>query len=137
MEKIELFENIIIKCKGNNGAMEEQLAAISQDWNLRRLWNGYSCARACESPYVTFYDHFWDKDIDLMNGFLDMAGIKEFAITDTSTGLMSELYEFQKRGWKVTGLEVIPIYRKKLVAQGQEAWETKPAIVLKKENHNP
>lgn len=133
MEKIELFENIITKCKDNAGAIEESLATISKDWNIRRLWFAYNYARACGAPYVTFDDHFWDKDIDTMSGFLDMAGIKAIAFTDTSTGLMSELYEFQKRGWKVVGLEVIPVYRKKWESQGQVSWETKPAIVLKKE----
>lgn len=136
MKKSEFFEKMIAKCQANEADINEQLAEISEDWNLGRLYKAYHYACRCDSPYVSFNDHFWDKDIDPMCNFLDMAGITEIAFTFTSTGLMDNCNEFQKRGWMVTRLEELPVAHKKWTSKGVSEWETKAALILiKTENY--
>lgn len=134
MKQIELFEKMIEKYATDGTDIDDQLKVISEDWNLRRLWDAYHHAKACESPYISFNDFFREKEIDPMCSFLDMAGITEFAMTSTSTALMENMLEFQNRGWKVVGLETIPIYHRRWIDHKNGTWETKPAVILRKES---
>lgn len=133
MKTIELFEKMIEKYAQDGTDIDDQLKAISEDWNLRCLWDAYYHAKACESPYITFMDFFRDRDLEPMSRFLDMAGVTEFAMTSTSTALMENMLAFQNRGWKVVGLEVIPIYHKRWIDHKNGEWETRPAVILRKQ----
>ena len=133
MKTIEFFEKMIEECQKNGTDIDDKLKTISEDWNLRRLFDAYYHAKACESPYISFRDFFRENEIDPMCSFLDMAGITEIAMTTTSTALMENMLEFQNRGWKVTGLEVIPTYHKRWIDRKNGTWETRPAVILRKQ----
>ena len=62
MKQIELFEKMIEKYETDGTDIDDQLKAISEDWNLRRLWDAYHHAKACESPYISFNDFFREKE---------------------------------------------------------------------------
>lgn len=130
MRKIDLFESIIAEFKQNGTDIDEQLERVSEDWNLSRLFRAYVNASKCESPYISFDDHFWDRDIEPMCGYLKTYGVRTFAITNTSTALMDNMREFQKRGWQVKSMEDIPVNQSKLIKNGIKVYLMKPAIIL-------
>lgn len=130
MKKIDLFERIIAEFKQNGTDIDEQLEKVSEDWNLARLFRAYVNANKCESPYISFDDHFWDRDIDPMCGFMRMFGVRTFAINNQSTSLMDNLHEFQKRGWIVKSMEDMPVNQYRLSRDGKKVFLMKPAIIL-------
>ena len=133
MKTIEFFEKMIEECKKNGTEIDDQLKIISENWNLGRLFDAYCHAKACDSPYISFNDFFRENEIDPMCSFLDKAGVTEIAMTNTSTALMENMLEFQNRGWMVTGLEVIPVYHKRWIDRKNGTWETRPAVILRKQ----
>lgn len=139
MNEVAFFEKMISTARASSDdvqlqcdSLDDQLKAVSENWNLRYLYGLYMEARKTNAPCVVFNDFFHDRDIDPMCGFLEMAGINQIALASTSTALMDNLFEFKDRGWEMLRLEDVPVNHVNWTAKGIRKYETRHAIILEK-----
>lgn len=94
MKKIELFEHAI-EIKANN--LPELGICPAAFWAYRK-----SCD--AENTLINFDDVVWEEDIPAIAKTFNLAGIVEFTVSSTFSGLIPVLAEFEKHGFKMAGL---------------------------------
>lgn len=94
MKKIELFEHAI-EIKADN--LSELGICPAAFWAYR-----YSVD--AENDFINFGETIWDNDIPDIAKTFNLAGIVEFTISSTFSGLIPTLAEFEKHGFKMAGL---------------------------------
>lgn len=133
MKEVKLIEDIIASAERNDIDLDECLAGYGNPEYVGLVADAYRDAKECGSDYLTIACHMRDDEIDPMLNAMRKFGFTEFAITNKSTALMDMLGEFQKRGWKVKGLEEIPINRLNWFSKGAKKFRTELAIIIKKD----
>lgn len=132
MKEIKLFEEIIASAKKNDTEIDEHLAEFGVLDYMGLVFDAYRDAKECDCNYITIACHLRDDEMDPFLNALDKVQLTEFAVTNTSTALMDMLMEFQKRGWKVRGLEEVPTNHYRLFSKGKRVYRRKPAIIVEK-----
>lgn len=133
MKEVKLIEDIIASAERNDIDLDECLAGYGNPEYVGLVADAYRDAKECGSDYLTIACHLRDDEIDPTLTAMRKFGFTEFAVTNKSTALMDMLGEFQKRGWKVKGLEEIPINRLNWFSKGEKKFRTELAIIIKKD----
>ncbi len=82
-----------------------EAGAKYKDTNINQTFGqAYFSAREHENDLLDFHEVIWESDIDQIIANLDEFGITEFTISSTYSSLIETIAEFDKKGWKVTGL---------------------------------
>ena len=133
MKKVEFFETMVAKFKETGIDIDKQLEQHEDSNSLGMIFDAYMSAQRCEAPYIEVACYLRDNEIDPFLKNMDKVGLTEFAVTNQSTALMDNLFEYQKRGWMVKRLEEVNTERVHWTAKGIKGFEKKPAIILAKE----
>lgn len=137
MKKVEFFETMVAKCKETGTHISDQLTQCVDSFEdanfLEMIFGAYMSTQRCEAQYIVISNYMRDNEIDPFLKNMDKVGITEFAVTNQSTALMDNLFEYQKRGWMVKRLEEVNTERVHWTAKGIKGFEKKPAIILAKE----
>lgn len=133
MKEVKLIEDIIASAKKNDIDIDECLAGYGNPEFIGLVVDAYLDAKECGCDYLTIACHLRDDEIDPTLTAMRKFGFSEFAVTNKSTALMDMLGEFQKRGWKVKGLEEIPVNRINWFSKGVKKFRTELAIIIKKD----
>lgn len=94
MEKIKLFEDFYKK---------EVKDFFNDGINPRMYW-AYLKSCEAENDILDFNDVIWSHDIQPIVDTCNKVGITEFTISSNFTGLLSTMYELDKRGFSVAGI---------------------------------
>ena len=133
MKEVKLIEDIIASAKKNDIDIDECLAGYGNPEFIGLVVDAYLDAKECGCDYLTIACHLRDDEIDPTLTAMRKFGFTEFAVTNKSTALMDMLGEFQKREWKVKGLEEIPVNRINWFSKGVKKFRTELAIIIKKD----
>lgn len=133
MKEVKLIEDIIASAQKNDIDIDECLAGYGNIDYIGLVFDAYRDARECGSDYLTIACHLRDNEIDPTLNAIRKFGFTEFAVTNKSTALMDMLGEFQKRGWKVKGLEEIPVNRLNWFSKGEKKFKTELAMIIRYE----
>lgn len=133
MKEVKLIEDIIASAKKNDIDIDECLAEYGSPEFIGLVVDAYLDAKECGCDYLTIACHLRDDEIDPTLTAMRKFGFSEFAVTNKSTALMYMLGEFQKREWKVKGLEEIPVNRINWFGKGVKKFRTELAIIIKKD----
>lgn len=133
MKEVKLIEDIIASAKKNDIDIDECLAGYGNPEFIGLVVDAYLDAKECGCDYLTIACHLRDDEIDPTLTAMRKFGVSEFAVTNKSTALMDMLGEFQKREWKVKGLEKIPVNRINWFSKGVKKFRTELAIIIKKD----
>lgn len=134
MKEVKLIEDIIASAERNDIDIDECLAGYGTPEYVSLVTDAYRNAKECGSDYLTIARYMRDDEITPMLKAISKFGFTEFAVTNKSTALMYMLGEFQKRGWKVKGLEEIPINRINWFSKGSKKFRTELAIIIIKKD---
>lgn len=133
MKEVKLIEDIIASAKKNDIDIDECLAEYGSPEFIGLVVYAYLDAKECGCDYLTIACHLRDDEIDPTLTAMRKFGFSEFAVTNKSTALVDMLGEFQKREWKVKGLEEIPVNRINWFSKGVKKFRTELAIIIKKD----
>lgn len=133
MKEVKLIEDIIASAKKNDIDIDECLTGYGNPEFIGLVVDAYLDAKECGCDYLTIACHLRDDEIDPTLTAMRKFGFSEFAVTNKSTALMDMLGEFQKREWKVKGLEEIPVNRINWFSKGVKKFRTELAIIIKKD----
>ena len=94
MKKIDLFER----------AITEQAASL-KDYGINgtAFW-AYRKSIDAGNDLIDFSEVIWDEDIEAIAETFATAGITEFTISSTFSGLITTLAAFDKHGFKMAGI---------------------------------
>lgn len=103
MEAIKLFDDVLASWQN------ESVADIELDARYNTVFNAYLSSKDGENEILTFRDiSYFDFETNmgnLHNALLEL-GIKQIAITETSTALMSYLWYLTNNGWRIDGMKM-------------------------------
>ena len=68
------------------------------------LFRAYKNQKKTENKLIDFDDAIWDTDIEAITNTFKANGITEFTVSSTFSGMIKILAEFEKHGFKVSGL---------------------------------
>jgi CYTH domain-containing protein len=119
MKRIELFEKAL-----ENTDLDLRELGIN-----RLVLRAYANQKATQNEYLDFDESIWQKDIDEILSFLRENKMENFTISLTSSSLLYNIDEFEKRGCKLVGLTHIKSPIETWMGSGER--ETIPALLLK------
>lgn len=90
----EYFNSLIVKYSGNRQAPESHGMHRAIMAYLRSNDENLSGLMVDDMPFI--------QDMDDFMGAIEAAGITEFLLCDTSTGLMGSLHYLMGHGWQIT-----------------------------------
>ena len=91
----EYFNGLIVKYSGNGQAPESHGMHRAIMAYLRSNDENLSGLMVDDMPFI--------QDMDDFMGTIEAAGITEFLLCDTSTGLMGSLHYLMGHGWQIIG----------------------------------
>ncbi len=110
MEAIKLFDDVLASWQN------DEVADIELDARYKAVFNAYLSSKDGENEMLTFRDIvYYDFETNMGNlhdALLEL-GIKQIAITETSTALMSYLWYLTNKGWHIDGMKLANTTRKR------------------------
>lgn len=135
MKEVKLIEDIITSAQKNDIDIDECLAEYGNIEHIGFVFDAYNNAKECNSDYITIARYIRDDEIDQILNAIRKFGFSKFAVTNKSTALMNMLGGFQKRGWRVKGLEEIPVNQINWFSMGVKKFNKELAIIVENENN--